>query len=92
MKKDADLVAQFFHSATMSEETMMAAKKAAHDCGIQNEMQAAMMTIRKQMPVWKDITAYSRLVASLGFRVKTCKVEERQYVCKTRFSSSFAGD
>lgn len=85
MKQDGDLVIQFFHSPTMSEETMLAAKMAAQDCGIQNEMQTAMMTIRKQMPVWKDMTAYARLIASLGFRIRTCKVEERQYICKSKF-------
>ncbi|XP_067946991.1 trans-aconitate 2-methyltransferase-like [Watersipora subatra] len=85
MKKDADLVLQFFHSATMSEETMLAARKAAHDCGIQNEMQAAMMAIRKQLPIWKDMAAYKKLISSLGFQVKTCKVEERRYTCETKF-------
>lgn len=85
MKVDGELVVQFFHSASMSEETMMAAKKAAHDCGIQNEMQTAMMSIKKQMPVWKDMTSYSRLITSLGFQVKTCSVQERRYTCKSRF-------
>lgn len=85
MKVNGDFIAQFFHSAMQTNDEMMAAKKAAQDCGITNEMQNAIMTIRKQTPIWKDVAEYSKQIKSLGFRVKTCKVEERHYVCKSKF-------
>lgn len=85
MKMNADFVAQFFHSAMQTNDEMMAAKRAADDCGITNEMQSAIMAIKKAMPIWKDVVAYTKQIRSAGFRVITCKVEERHYVCKSKF-------
>ena len=85
MKMDGDFIAQFFHSAMQTNDEMMAAKKAAQDCGITHEMQTAIMAIKKQMPIWKDINAYTKQIRSMGFRVKTCKVQERHYVCRSKF-------
>lgn len=76
---------QFFHSAQQTEDEMMAAKKAAQECGIMQEMQMAMMAIKKQTPVWKDETTYAKLISSLGFTVKKCKVVERHTKCSSRF-------
>lgn len=86
MKENGDFVAQFFHSAIDSgEEMMAAAKKAAQDCGIMSEIQTAMMSIKKQVPAWKDVSSYGQLITSLGFTVKTCELEERHYICESRF-------
>lgn len=64
---------------------MEAARRAAKDCGILEEMQAAFGSIQKNKPVWKDANAYSKLFSSLGFKVKICRVEERKYKCASRF-------
>jgi len=85
MKVNSDLLVQFFHSAQPANNEMMAAKRAAEDCGIVNEMQAAILAVKKMVPIWKDASSYSRLISSLGFVVKTCRVENRQYRCKSKF-------
>lgn len=85
MKSNGDLIVQFFHSPLQTDDEMLAAKKAAQECGVQQEMKTAIMTIKKQMPIWKDMTAYSKLLTSMGFTVKTCSVRERHFSCKSRF-------
>lgn len=85
MRMGGSVVTQFFHSPLQTDDEMLAAKKAAQECGIEQEMQAAIMMTKRQMPIWKDPVAYADLVTSVGFNVKMCKVVERHFRCASKF-------
>jgi len=85
MQLSGDMVVQFFHSALQNEDEMRAATKAARECGILKEMQSAIMSRKKQMPVWKDPVEYMNLINSMGFKVKKCEVVDRHFQCDSAF-------